>query len=715
LTLFYRTIEKAKSNFHVAEMKMSSPGQFSKPASPPPPPPLPPPPPHSISHSSSATTIPSAPAPSPEGRYTGQESEQNEYKSDNVTVFSWNGYHPEAIEFEFPRLEDKSGTISLRTVVTQHVGALQSRKVAADKLFQIIGRLRCLQYAIERYNSGLVSQTHEFLQYWRRHTLGLLSGFGFRPGAELETIQIDGLSELISRLELIFQQNIQAAQELIASGMITFDGLGELFRPDIPIKSTAISGSVPCVYRVTDSFYEERRTLFGSQKHFHVTMEAVVLVGDHFSVATFSEVLSAWSGVRVRSLTDFSYQPLTESERQMFQARGERAVSHGLGGAKYLSYGPNTFYVHTTRSRRDAPGMSQATNSSLSLTGGRIMIDMTRGSSLGHYPCQGVDEVTLSIIQLAGRYRQWLSKRSRFDTLETEQLVLWDSVPQEFVIFCWPALVGFSFTAKAWGHVLVDGLSPINFQDQAFDQLVLKQERKDLIRAVVRHGTALQTPDIIGGKQGGQIFLLHGPPGVGKTLTAEAIAEVLHRPLYYVTMGELGVTPEDLERRLSDVLELCAEWDALAVLDEADVFLETRSASDLIRNAMVCVMLRILEYHPGILFLTTNRVRTLDPAFESRITVALRYEALDREARMQIWKSQVERLPTHVSPYIDYHRLAEQPLNGRQIKNAARLALSLAAEKTSPLTESLLLTTVDVISIGHQNILADDAWETRRS
>lgn len=244
---------------------------------------------------------------------------------------------------------------------------------------------------------------------------------------------------------------------------------------------------------------------------------------------------------------------------------------------------------------------------------------------------------------------------------------------------------------------------------------MLKQDRKDLIRAVVRHGTTFQITDVIAGKQGGQIFLLHGPPGVGKTLTAEAIVEVLHQPLYYVTMGELGVALEDLERILSNVLELCVESDALAVLDEADVFLETRSSSDLIRNAMVCVMLRILEYHPGILFLTTNRVRTLDPVFESRITFALRYDALDRDPRMQIWKSQVERLPTHVSPDIDYHRLAEQPLNGRQIKNAARLALSLAVEKKSPLTESLLLTTVDVISIGHQNIPAEDAWETRRS
>jgi len=36
------------------------------------------------------------------------------------------------------------------------------------------------------------------------------------------------------------------------------------------------------------------------------------------------------------------------------------------------------------------------------------------------------------------------------------------------------------------------------------------------------------------------IFLLHGPPGVGKTLTAEATAETLKKPLYTVNVGELG-------------------------------------------------------------------------------------------------------------------------------------------------------------------------------
>lgn len=54
---------------------------------------------------------------------------------------------------------------------------------------------------------------------------------------------------------------------------------------------------------------------------------------------------------------------------------------------------------------------------------------------------------------------------------------------------------------------------------------------------------------------------------------------------------------------------------------------------------MVCVMLRILEYHPGIFFLTTNRVRTVDPAVESRINMVIRYGGLTREGRAQIGKA----------------------------------------------------------------------------
>ncbi|KAG9254327.1 P-loop containing nucleoside triphosphate hydrolase protein [Emericellopsis atlantica] len=656
---------------------------------------------------------PAPPPPPPRAIRSPRQDDGSQHGSSQPFILHGEGTGN--MEFEFPKSRDASGSVSLRTVVGSYLGAPQSAKATADKVFQILGRLRCLRHALERYNDGLATQSAAFLQYWRRHTLDLLSGFGFYAGQAVAPIRVAGLDEIIRQVEAIHERPIQEARDTIKNGKITFDGLGELFRPERHVKASMISGSeAPCVFRVTDAYYEERRSLFGSQKQFRVTLEAVVSMGDHFSVASFSEVMLTWSGARARPLDDFTYSPVSDGEHEALLARAARAVGYGAGGAKYLAYSPDSFFLHTSRARHEGQAMSQSTNSSQTLIGGRIMVDMARGASMGHSPCQGVDEATLSIVQLAGRYRQWLSKRSqssRLETPETESLFIWDQVPQEFLITCWPALVGFSFTAKIWGHVLVDGLSHIDFQDQAYDRLVLSQERKQLIRAVVRCGTTTQTQDLISGKQGGLIFLLHGPPGVGKTLTAEAVAEVLHRPLYYITMGELGVTPDELEKRLTDVLDLCAEWDALAVLDEADVFLETRSNADLVRNAMVCVMLRILEYHPGILFLTTNRVRNLDPAFESRITLAIRYESLDRDARLRVWESQLANLPGPVASDIDCAALAAQQLNGRQIKNTMRLALSLATDQGVALTQSTLLNTIEVTTLGTRSMGEDSTWE----
>lgn len=48
---------------------------------------------------------------------------------------------------------------------------------------------------------------------------------------------------------------------------------------------------------------------------------------------------------------------------------------------------------------------------------------------------------------------------------------------------------------------------------------------------------------------------------------------------------------------------------------------------------------RLLEYHQGILFLTTNRVKRFDPAFHSRISIALKYDELQSVAREKVWEN----------------------------------------------------------------------------
>ena len=40
-------------------------------------------------------------------------------------------------------------------------------------------------------------------------------------------------------------------------------------------------------------------------------------------------------------------------------------------------------------------------------------------------------------------------------------------------------------------------------------------------------------------------------------MTAEAIAELLEKPLYIVTAGDLGISASEVEKNLGSVLELC--------------------------------------------------------------------------------------------------------------------------------------------------------------
>lgn len=179
-----------------------------------------------------------------------------------------------------------------------------------------------------------------------------------------------------------------------------------------------------------------------------------------------------------------------------------------------------------------------------------------------------------------------------------------------------PVVLGWAFTEKLWLEFPVSTVEEIKWNDKAFDSLVLPEDQKAIVRALVESHTANTDSDtiddIIAGKGRGLVSVLHGPPGVGKTLTAEGISELLHKPLYCVSSGELGTTPAQLEHELQKILDIAHSWGAVLLIDEADVYMEKRTFADMHRNALVSIFLRLLEYFQGILFLTTNRVETFD-------------------------------------------------------------------------------------------------------
>ncbi|KAJ6601315.1 P-loop containing nucleoside triphosphate hydrolase protein [Mycena vulgaris] len=280
-----------------------------------------------------------------------------------------------------------------------------------------------------------------------------------------------------------------------------------------------------------------------------------------------------------------------------------------------------------------------------------------------------------------------------------------DSLTEEQYMICTPIVLGFCFGVKMWGGFAMDRLEAIAWSDEAFHSLVLGSKQKRLIHSLFKTHTARAAmfDDIVKGKGKGLIGLFSGSPGCGKTLTAEAVAEMTRRPLYSISAGELGTDPKDLDNRLTLILEIAQTWNAVLLLDEAEVFLQQRSTTDVWRNALVSIFLRQLEYYQGILILTTNLIDQCDPAFESRIHFSIHYPDLGFDSRRQIWQTffaKAMKNPSDITPE-SLDRLAKLPMNGRQIKNIISSAQCIALDANTEMSVEHVDAVLDVVDDWH--------------
>eukprot|EP00566_Odontella_aurita_P002131 CAMPEP_0113549958 /NCGR_PEP_ID=MMETSP0015_2-20120614/13722_1 /TAXON_ID=2838 /ORGANISM="Odontella" /LENGTH=1061 /DNA_ID=CAMNT_0000450725 /DNA_START=132 /DNA_END=3317 /DNA_ORIENTATION=- /assembly_acc=CAM_ASM_000160 len=593
-------------------------------------------------------------------------------------------------------------------------------------LYNALGILRAVRREQDDYNRAVVavegdlesssSMSEDALRALRRPFLERLSSVGARPNGNLsrgETADVEGLVDLVRLIESECSDLIQAHAALMEGGTYDFNSLGEWFAPGSrAVARDAFSTGSDILCEVTRSYYEEGRTLFGVTRRFRVGFRFYAFVsggegGGKFTPVEFAESMESFAGSRnVRTLPFVPLGGLGQEDTgkvlDRLRKRGEMYVRCAKGGATFLHYDEGSFFPKAAGSTR-LSAFGHNSHAAAQRTSGRVMVDCQGSYEAGHGVSVGYDPMIGAIQSKQKEYMLHLRRMKQASSSsvgganagpsasnDNDGMILFSSLPDDLPAMTWPALVGFSFTSKTWGDVLVDGLSEIDFNETAFDKLVLPPARKRMIKALVRHSSKRGTfSDIIAGKGEGSVFLLYGPPGTGKTLTAEAISEMMRRPLYAVSLGQLGTSPAELESRLSEILDLCGGWDALVLLDEADIFLEKRASSvsgggsSLERNAMVSVMLRLVEYFRGTLFLTSNRVDALDPAFKTRITLALRYDPLGREARAEVW-SNLLRASGHAYD-VDGGRivpsvLARHELNGREIKNAVRLAMALAEE-----------------------------------
>jgi SpoVK/Ycf46/Vps4 family AAA+-type ATPase len=184
----------------------------------------------------------------------------------------------------------------------------------------------------------------------------------------------------------------------------------------------------------------------------------------------------------------------------------------------------------------------------------------------------------------------------------------------------------------------------------------------------------------------GLIFNFAGPPGTGKTICAEAVANLLSKRLYKVRYAELeSCWAGETGKNIVSVFREARQQDAVLLFDEADSIASRRFTAmsfgyEREANQAVNILLKELESYDGVVIFATNLCANFDPAFERRVRTHILFEMPGVRERELIWKAQLHPQRTPLADDVDFKALAEAyAVSGGDIKNAVLKAAQMAA------------------------------------
>jgi hypothetical protein len=232
---------------------------------------------------------------------------------------------------------------------------------------------------------------------------------------------------------------------------------------------------------------------------------------------------------------------------------------------------------------------------------------------------------------------------------------------EKIPLHCYVHLFHLEWHRNIWVHV--QHMTEYRYQPELRDKLVLPAHHRDLIDILTSKLSVL-VQDFVPGKSGGTTILCQGAPGLGKTLTAEIYSEVVGKPLYRVHSGQLGTTAASVGATLSSILRRAVRWDAILLLDEADVYIN------------------------GLLFMTTNRIDDVDDAILSRCIATIHYETPPKPDAIRLWKLLAEQFGADLTDdLIEVLTIAYPQASGRDIKELLKLTTRYCEAKQIPLSE----------------------------
>jgi len=482
------------------------------------------------------------------------------------------------------------------------------------------------------------------------------------------------LSKLNSFLEKLLKDDIDIYNNMLLENKILYKNLIYYFEPNMKVlmfnekTNSYIAGKIGNASYLEKYSYDDdtnKRSKKDPYKdQFNISVEYILSNGRSFLDSTVLRYI--YRTDIPLDLNDLPFLKLSDKQLNYFQKTNESCIKY-LTGIHYLYMKGSIF---------------NKCGNSFSFSG-RIVVDEEYYARIDEDDDEEESELFEEVVikeELDQDGNVTVKEMSKQESLKKQNE---DKVKgNEWRVF--PYIGVYSLDHKVWGTAHASKFSNINFRDDAFNRVVMDYEKKQLIKKVIEFGSnnnlkkLSQWDDIIEGKSGGLIFLLHGLPGLGKTLIAESSAELLNRPLISITAGQLGTESGEIEGYLGMYLKRAKRWNAILLIDEADVFMEERD-SDIERNALVTIFLRMLERFDGILFLTTNRVSNIDVAIKSRMSIILGYNPFTKEERKQVWKNLINSNLIKLSEE-DFNTLSELELNGREIKHCIKMAIATSEQ-----------------------------------
>ncbi|KAL6714398.1 hypothetical protein ACLMJK_007821 [Lecanora helva] len=287
------------------------------------------------------------------------------------------------------------------------------------------------------------------------------------------------------------------------------------------------------------------------------------------------------------------------------------------------------------------------------------------------------------------------------------------SLTEEQALLAPPYLGGMSLDKDKWGYFLIDNLKAIDWVPTLWDNLELESVRKGILLDLVDG----YDPSKYGKSEKGRglVVFLMGPPGSGKTLTVESLAEFKRRPLYKTSPSQwkdrMHIDPENdftPEEKFRSIFRLAHRWNAILMMDEADSIISQSDhkppalQGDMKIFSIIKVYIKMLitylaflrevETYRGIAFLTSNMDRNIDEAVQSRLTATLQYHHPNQSQAQKAWWKVLRNSITNPDEAVEIAvRLSNTwDLDYRQINAGKLLADTIAEARGQPLTQELI-------------------------